>query len=127
MATKKKASSTKPPKKKPSFAGTVCRICGAKWGPERKGFVRHHLAYPSPTQKEVTVVLCHACHSRAHGQGRLYSHPFKKDFPKDLEPYIFALAVVEMYDQELILPAILEAVRDERLTMMANMPSGTVH
>ena len=75
--------------------GDKCAICDKEW---RKGlkFQHHHASY----SKDITVILCYACHSLLHGSARIYKHPFSHK-GKDKGPYEFAKKVIEVYDAAL--------------------------
>jgi hypothetical protein len=77
--------------------GDECRICEKKLTAEQKNWVRHHVSY----EPERTVVLCKGCHLWLHGQGQVHNHLLKHEYEKDLAPYVFALAVVALYEKEL--------------------------
>jgi len=102
---------------KPSqFEGAKCRICQTAYERGKRRFVNHHLQYADP---EVKVTICKTCDNWLHGNGPSNNHPFKKMFPKDQAPYIFAVAVVDMYERELIVPQIEAAARKEQ-TLLKN-------
>lgn len=116
----------------PIREGAKCRICDREWKPGDRPFHSHHLAYqPNP----VLATLCPACHIWMNGQGKVFNHRIKRDLAaqfgeeeaKALAPLEFALRVVEMYDQLLFIPELSEAIRNEQLTRLSNVPGGTVH
>jgi hypothetical protein len=128
-----KKAAPKPPKPSPLFAGKVCEICGRKYEPHAKTgkyprFIRHHLKYRDP---EVIAVVCLSCHNWLSGNGKVYSHPLKPRNMTDEEraagPFLFALAVVDLYDRKLIQPALVEELNRAQAERMARVPGGTVH
>lgn len=71
-----------------------CQICGREALPGR-GFTGHHIDYEYNTER----MLCKACHSWAHGMGKVYQHPFKDKYGRARAPLEFAKAVVRLYDE----------------------------
>lgn len=57
----------------------------------------HHLSY----RDDITVLLCYLCHQRLHGNAAITHHPFKKEYAKDIEPFIFAAHVTSLYVENL--------------------------
>jgi hypothetical protein len=53
----------------------------------------HHISY----KNDVTVLVCYQCHQRMHGNAVITSHPFKKEYGKDIEPFVFAAHVTQLY------------------------------
>jgi len=72
----------------------VCQICGREALPGR-GFTGHHIDY----EKNIEKLLCKACHCWAHGMGKVWTHPFKEKYGRDMAPYEFARAIVRLYEE----------------------------
>jgi hypothetical protein len=93
---------TKKPKRKESAPLPNCEVCSTLL--EGKYWIKHHLSY----DPEIIAVVCRACHIRMHGLGRTDRHPFKAQFQRDIEPYKFSLAVVNLYERKFIEVALKE-------------------
>ena len=74
--------------------GDKCKICGREYAPKKR-FINHHVSQ----DPEITVIVCHACHSIMHGSATIYKHPMKEKYGRARFPHEFALAVVDMYDE----------------------------
>jgi hypothetical protein len=98
MAAKKKKKKKAPPNTIP------CDICGYV---PKKCLIRHHLDYGPP---EVLINVCYGCHTWMHGNGKVFFHLIKRSAPINMAPFVFAKAVVQIYEERLILPAIRQAV-----------------
>ena len=76
-----------------------CAICRTKaYNKKAKKMRRmtwHHTSY----EPEWIVLLCFSCHAWLHGLCKVYRHPIKDEFGKDVAPYIFAKRVVALYEQ----------------------------
>lgn len=111
--------------------GAECRICKRKWKAGDRSFHEHHLRYEPP----VLAVLCPACHIWMSGQGKVFNHPIKRmcleNFGevegKALAPWEFCLRVVEMYEELIVFPAVVEKVESELIEAAAKVPGGTIH
>lgn len=91
-----------------SYKVDTCIFCGEKFTyagardkkvKGKKG-LEHHLSYKDDT----TVPCCLSCHNRLHGQQATHNHAFKKKYAKDIEPFMWAKRVVEVYYKHLIEP-----------------------
>ena len=73
-----------------------CQICGRIILIDSKyTYAEHHLSY----NKNIKSFICKGCHMWLHGQSAVYNHVFKKKYNKDLSPYVFAKAVVDLYQK----------------------------
>lgn len=134
---KQEPKAKKPQKPSPKFAGKSCEICGREYLPHPKTgkyprFLFHHAKYSSPEDPtEVKVVVCLSCHNWMHGNGMVYGHALKPrnmtDAEKALGPFLFAVAVVRLYDEKLFLPAILKAKEEQRLAVVGAYAKETQH
>ena len=81
-----------------SGAGKCCAIC-FKRKVGKKKFIDHHIVYKHPDGMglEITRLLCYTCHTWLHGSGRIYGHPFTRQYGKDLGVLMFHEAAVKMY------------------------------
>ena len=120
----------RPIKPSAKFAGKSCELCGRKYEPHPNTgkyprFITHHLQYKEP---EITAVVCLSCHNWMSGNGRVYNHPLKPRNPVGEEramcPFMFAVSVVRLYDQKLLIPAVLESVQVAALSVNVK---GTAH
>ena len=79
--------------------GDSCSICGVgAYNLKTKKLRRmiwHHVSYVP----ERVVILCFSCHAWLHGLTKVYRHPLKDKFGKDVAPYEFAKRVVALYER----------------------------
>lgn len=78
--------------------GVEHKPCGTKMKARRwRTHEHHHLSY----RDDLTVLLCYLCHQRLHGNAAITHHPFKKEYAKDIEPFVFAAHVTALYVENL--------------------------
>jgi len=78
--------------------GLVHQPCQVKMKARRwRTHEHHHISY----RNDLTVLVCYLCHQRMHGNAAITHHPFKKEYAKDLEPFIFAAHVTALYVENL--------------------------
>lgn len=77
----------------------TCQICG-RTNRDINKFINHHVRYLDIGLSEVTIRVCFGCHERLHGR-RTFNNYFEKVYGKDLGPYVFALRVVQLYEERL--------------------------
>jgi len=124
VTTPTKKRQKKPPKPNPKFLGRACEICAAKYEPNPNTgkyprFITHHLHTKDP---EITAVVCLSCHNWMSGNGHVYNHKLKPrhmtDDERTIAPFYFASAVVELYDRKLIMPAVQQALEEQRAAII---------
>ena len=85
----------------------VCELCAAAGVETRirpdKRAITHHFNYDPP----ITATLCFACHCWLHGQGRVFNHPIKRQFPdkdsqKAYAPIVFAYAALTLFESKML-------------------------
>ena len=106
----KKRRKRRASKSRPKNPPAICALCHEL----AKAPVKHHLQYDPP----VVVDLHPSCHRRLHAQGAVWNDPITARAreavgpteARAVAPLEFALAVVEMYEEHLLLPVLLPEI-----------------
>ena len=72
----------------------TCCVCEREWKEGLKKFTRHHVDYDN----DITIIVCSTCHSWMHGRKTPPTNKIRKEWGKDIAPYIFAKRLIEAYE-----------------------------
>ena len=81
-------------------ATDTCAICRIKAYNAKSKKMRRMIWHHTRYQPERIALLCFSCHAWLHGLCKVYRHPLKEEYGKDVAPYIFAKRVVDLYERD---------------------------